>query len=151
MAKSQETFGKKEKEKNRIKKRQEKKEKMQHRKANSKKGKTLDEMMAYIDENGNISSTPPDPKKKKIYNPEDMQIGVPKQSERVQGEVIRTGVVSFFNDAKGFGFIKDTRTQESVFVHVNQLSEPIRENDKVTFEVEMGHKGPTATKVKKGN
>src|SRR4051812_39479022 len=61
MGKSGETFGKKEKEKKRLKDRQEKQEKMEHRKANAKKGKSLDEMMAYMDENGNLSSTPPDP------------------------------------------------------------------------------------------
>jgi len=58
MAKSQETFGKKEKEKKRKKQQQEKREKMEERKANAKKGKSLDEMMAYVDENGNISATP---------------------------------------------------------------------------------------------
>jgi cold shock CspA family protein len=65
-------------------------------------------------------------------------------------DLIRTGVVTFFNDAKGFGFIKDLVSQESVFIHVNQLQEPIKENDKVTFEVEMGPKGPSAINVKKG-
>jgi cold shock CspA family protein len=149
MGKSQETFGKKEKEKKKLKERKEKAEKMQERKANAKKGKSLDEMMAYIDENGNISATPPDPRKKKIFQQEDMQIGVPKPEEREQRDVIRTGVVTFFNDAKGFGFIKDIQTQESAFIHVNQLSEPIKENDKVSFEVEMGHKGPNAINVKK--
>jgi cold shock CspA family protein len=58
-------------------------------------------------------------------------------------------VVTFFNDAKGFGFIKDLQTQESVFIHVNQLSERIAENDKVSFEVQMGHKGANAINVKK--
>ena len=66
MAKSKETFNKKEKEKKRLKERQEKKERMEYRKANATKGKSLDDMMAYIDENGNISSTPPDPKKKRV-------------------------------------------------------------------------------------
>ena len=79
MGKSQETFSKKEKEKNRLKKRQDKAEKMEERKANAKKGKTLEEMMAYIDENGNISSTPPDPRKKKIFKQEEIQVGVPIQ------------------------------------------------------------------------
>jgi len=65
MAKSKETFGKKEKEKKRLKERQEKHEKMEERKANARKGKSLEDMMAYIDEDGNISSTPPDPKKEK--------------------------------------------------------------------------------------
>ena len=59
MAKSQETFSKKEKGKQKIKQRQEKLEKMNERKANAKKGKSLEEMMAYVDENGNLTSTPP--------------------------------------------------------------------------------------------
>jgi len=151
MGKSQETFSKKEKEKKRLKQRQEKEEKMEDRKANAKKGKSLDEMMAYIDENGNISSTPPDPRKKKTFKQEDMQIGVPKQEAGLEEDAIRTGVVSFFNDAKGFGFIKDLKSQESIFVHINQLQEPIKENDKVIFEVEMGPKGLNAVNVKKGS
>ncbi|MBX2942574.1 MAG: cold shock domain-containing protein [Cyclobacteriaceae bacterium] len=61
---------------------------------------------------------------------------------------MRKGSVTFFNDAKGYGFIKDTESQESVFVHVNALTEPIQEKDKVTFEVEMGQKGPSAINVK---
>ena len=149
MAKSQETFGKKEKQKKKLKQRQDKAEKMEERKANAKKGKSLDEMMAYLDENGNLSSTPPDPKKKKIFKQEDMQIGVPKHVPGEDSDPIRTGVVTFFNDAKGFGFIKDIVTQESVFIHANQLSDPIKEHDKVTFEVEMGPRGASATNVKK--
>ena len=66
MAKSQETFGKKEKEKKRKKQQQEKREKMEERKANAKKGKSLDEMMAYVDdENGARIATPPDPGRRK--------------------------------------------------------------------------------------
>jgi len=149
MAKSQETFGKKEKQKKKLKDRQEKKEKMEERKNNVKKGKTLDEMMAYIDENGNISSAPPDPRRKKIFNSKDMEISVPRQEAREQVDPIRTGIVTFFNQDKGFGFIKDMQTQESVFIHVNQLSEAVKENDKLSFEVEMGHKGPSAINVKK--
>ena len=150
MGKSQETFAKKEKEKKKLKQRQDKQEKMEERKANGKKGKSLDEMMAYIDENGNISSTPPDPRKKKVFKQEDVIIGVPKQEPVSEADLIRTGVVTFFNDAKGFGFIKDLVTQESVFVHVNQLQEQIKESDKVIFEVEMGPKGASAVNVKKG-
>jgi cold shock CspA family protein len=149
MAKSGGTFNKKEKEKKKAKQRQEKAEKMEERKAKAKKGKSLDEMMAYIDENGNISSTPPDPNKKKVYNQEDIQIGVPQQADREPVDVVRMGVVTFFNESKGFGFINDLQTQERVFIHVNQLSEPVKETDKVSFEVEMGPKGPSAINVKK--
>jgi cold shock CspA family protein len=146
MSKSQETFNKKEREKKRQKKQQEKQEKMRERKSNKEKGKSLDDMMAYLDENGNLTSQPPDPKKKKIFRQEDMQISIPKQGER-QPDEKRTGVVSFFNDQKGFGFINDTTTHERIFVHVNELSISIKENDKVTFEVQMSPKGPVALNV----
>ena len=151
MAKSQETFGKKEKQKKRLKKRQDKIEKMEERKANAKKGKTLDEMMAYIDENGNLSSTPPDARKMKVFNADDMVIGVPKQEDRPEEDRVRSGVVTFFNQDKGFGFIKDLITQESVFIHANQLSSPVKEHDKLTFEVEMGPRGANAINVKKAS
>jgi cold shock CspA family protein len=78
---------------------------------------------------------------------EDIQIGVPKRVDVVQ-DTVRKGIVTFFNDSKGYGFIKDSETQESIFVHANGLLDPIKDNNKVTFEVEMGHKGPNAVKVK---
>jgi cold shock CspA family protein len=61
---------------------------------------------------------------------------------------IRKGVVTFFNESKGFGFIRDSETKEDVFVHVNNVLEAIKENNLVSFEVEMGPKGPTAVQVK---
>jgi cold shock CspA family protein len=145
MSKSQETFNKKEREKKRQKKQQDKQEKMQDRK-NNKEKKSLDDMMAYLDENGNLTNTPPDPKKKKIFRQEEMLISVPRMEERAPNEK-RTGVVSFFNDHKGFGFINDTVTKERIFVHVNELTIPIKENDRVTFEVQNSPKGPVALNV----
>ena len=59
------------------------------------------------------------------------------------------GVVKFFNDTKGFGFIKDEETQKEYFVHASGLIDKIRENDIVTFELEEGKKGLNAVKVKK--
>lgn len=146
MSKSQETFNKKEREKKRQKKQQDKLEKMQERKNNKEKGKSLDDMIAYLDENGNLTSVPPDPRKKKVFRQEEMQISIPKQEERPANEK-RTGVVSFFNDHKGFGFINDTVTKERIFVHVNELSIAIKENDRVTFEVQNSPKGPVALNV----
>jgi cold shock CspA family protein len=146
MAKSQESWNKKETEKKRAKKKKDKEQKKEDRRANNKEGKSFDDMIAYVDENGNISSTPPDPKKKIIVNEEDIQLGIPKH---VDAPVkIRRGAVSFFNDSKGYGFIKDLDSQESIFVHVNALSEPIKEKDKVSFDVEMGPKGLNAINVK---
>lgn len=149
MARSQETYSKKENEKKRIKKKQDKQEKREERKANAVKGKSLDDMMAYIDEDGNLSSTPPDPRRKKIVKSEDMQISTPRQTATDPADLIRTGIVTHFNDSKGYGFIKDSQTQESIFVHINALDGPLKETDKVTFEVEMGQKGPNAVRVKK--
>jgi cold shock CspA family protein len=148
LARSTETFSKKEKEKARLKKSKDKKEKAQERKANAGKGKSLEDMMAYIDEHGNITSTPPDPSKKIKINAEDIRIGVAKQEDLPQ-DTVRSGVVSFFNESKGYGFIKDMQTGESIFVHANALTEPIKENNMVTFETEQGQKGLSAIKVKK--
>jgi cold shock CspA family protein len=151
MGKSQASFGKKENEKKRQKKKQDKEERKEERQAAAKSGQSLDEMLAYVDEDGNISSTPPDPtRKKKEIKLEDVRIGALKQEDQEQDDPIRKGTVTFFNDSKGYGFIKDQQTQESVFVHANSLGGiTIKENDKVTFEVEMGQKGPSATNVKK--
>ena len=106
-------------------------------------------MMAYVDENGQIVDTPPDPTvKKKEIKAENIQIGVPKREDLPELDPIRTGVVTFFNDDKGYGFIKDSETSESLFVHINNCDCELKENNKVNFEVEMGMKGPTAVRVK---
>ncbi len=144
-----ETWNKKEREKKKQQSKKEKAERKQERKDNAKDGKSLDDMIAYMDENGHLTSTPPDPSKKRDIKLEDIQIGVPKQLPVNPEDLIRTGIVTFFNDAKGYGFIKDLETQESVFVHINSLSEPIKENNKVSFEVQMGPKGANAVNVKK--
>lgn len=146
MGKSQETFTKREREKKQAKKAQEKREKMHERKQNKKEGKSMDDMMAYLDENGNISSTPPDPRKKRVFIQEDIQVSVPKQEQRQQA-AIRTGTVTYYNMAKGFGFINDDETKERVFLHNSQLSGPIMENDRVQFETENSIKGPSAVNI----
>lgn len=147
MAKSQETYNKKEKEKKRLKKRLEKQQKKEARRENSETT-GFDDMIAYVDENGNIVDTPPDLTKKKKIDVESIQIGVPKRTE--EDEITeRFGRVEFFNESKGFGFIKENETNEKFFVHVNGLLEEIVENDKVTFELEQGLKGLNAVRVKK--
>jgi cold shock CspA family protein len=148
MGKSQETFSKKEKEEKKLKKRQDKEQKKEERKSTSSKGKGIDEMLAYVDDNGNITDTPPDPKKKKIVKQEDIQIGISRQEDPDPADLIRKGTITFFNTSKGYGFIKDHETQESIFVHQNSLSGPAKENDHVTFEVEKGLKGLNAVNVK---
>ena len=147
MGRSQETFNKKEVRNKKEKKRKEKEARKIAKKDIEKKG-SLDDMIAYVDEDGNITDTPPDPtKKKKEIKKENIQIFTPKQ-ENIELDPIRKGIVTFFNDSKGYGFIKDTETQESLFVHINNTIDEIKDNNAVTFEVEMGPKGPTAVRVK---
>lgn len=153
MAKSQETYNKKEKEKKRLKKRQDKLKRQEERnaaaEANAEAGISgFDSMIAYVDENGNITDTPPDLTKKKKVNAKSIEIGVPRR-EKEEVDAVRKGRVEFFNDSKGFGFIKEHDTHEKYFVHVNGLLEEIRENDMVTFELERGMKGMNAVRVKK--
>ncbi len=61
---------------------------------------------------------------------------------------MKEGIVKFFNDSKGYGFIKDTETEEEYFVHVSGVVDEIRENDKVTFDLQEGKKGLNAVNVK---
>lgn len=68
--------------------------------------------------------------------------------EEHKTNTMNKGTVKFFNEAKGFGFIKAENGQE-VFVHATGLIEPVRENDEVTFEIQMGKKGENAVNVKK--
>ena len=143
-----ETWNKKERIKKKQQQKKEKAEKKQERKDNSRDGNNLESMIAYLDENGNLSSQPPDPRKKITVRAEDIEIGVPKHEPANPDDLIRKGTVTFFNDAKGYGFIKDAETNESVFVHINSLQEEVKEHNKVTFEVEMGPKGANAVNVK---
>lgn len=145
MGRSQETFGKKEREKKRAKKKKEKEEKRLARKEEGKS--SFDDMLAYVDENGQIVDSPPDPTvKKEEVKAEDIVLGIPQKDDS-DYDPVRKGMVSFFNDEKGYGFIKDTESNESVFVHINNVLEEIKEGNKVTFEVENGLKGPAAVKV----
>lgn len=59
---------------------------------------------------------------------------------------MKQGTVKFFNEAKGFGFIK-AENGEEIFVHATGLKEEIRENDEVVFEIEQGKKGLNAVNV----
>ncbi len=147
MGRSQESFNKKEVRNKKEKKRKEKEKKRLARKEHEKKS-SLDDMIAYVDENGMITSTPPDPEKKKDVKLEDIEISIPTRDDSQISDPVRKGIVTFFNESKGFGFIKDMETQQSVFVHVNNVHEEIREGNVVNFEIEMGPKGPAATHVK---
>lgn len=150
MAKSQQSFGKKEREKKRLKKKQDKLKLKEERKATSGKGTgNWEDMIAYVDEFGNLTDTPPDPtlKKKKI-DASSIVLGIPKKVD-VYVDPIKKGKIDFFNDSKGFGFIRELDTQEKYFVHINGMIDQFIEGDKCTFELEQGMKGLNAVRVKK--
>jgi cold shock CspA family protein len=147
MGKAHETSSKKEVRIKKEKKRQEKEKK----RLNRKDGKVVngyDDMIAYVDEFGNLTDTPPDMSQKKIINLEDIETSVRRTVASESSNSGRKGIVTFFNDSKGFGFIKDSTTHEDFFVHINGLIEAIKENNKVTFEIVKGPKGMNAVNVK---
>ena len=147
MAKSQQTYNKSEKEKKRLKKREEKRKKMEARKLDKEEGINRNNEFVYVDHNGQLTDTPPDPSLKVEVELESIVLGVPKKEEGEAEDPIRKGKVSFFDSSKGFGFIIDADNQEKYFTHVSGLIDQIAENDKVTFELEKGLKGMNAVKV----
>ncbi|HEY0432911.1 MAG TPA: cold shock domain-containing protein [Chitinophagaceae bacterium] len=148
MAKSKETFNKREKEKQRQRARQEKHEKMLNRKSNASKGNGLDGMMAYVDEFGNISDTPPDPSKRKVVNAEDIQLSVTGRNQD-DPDAAMAGTVSYFNTEKGYGFITDSFRGERLFFHVSNVQGTIDVGDKVSYETERTPKGMNAINIAK--
>jgi len=146
MGRSQETSNKKEVKNKKDKKRKDKEKKRLIKKENGKS--SYADMIAYVDEYGKLSSTPPDPNKKIEIEAENIETGAKKNIPSAKASYIRKGVVTFFNDSKGFGFIRDMENKQSVFVHANNLQEPIKENNIVTFEIGKGPKGMTALNVR---
>ncbi len=143
MAKSM-TVGKRENEKKRLAKREEKQKKKESRKLSGTS--SFDDMIAYVDENGMITSTPPvDNSRKEEINPEKIIIATPKKED--EEPVILRGRVEFFNEARGFGFIKNLSGVEKYFFHVNNVVSKIAENDIVTFDLERGQKGMNAVNI----
>jgi cold shock CspA family protein len=146
MGRSQETFNKREVRNKKEKKRKDKEKKRLAKKDNEKSG--LDGMIAYVDENGMISSTPPDPSKKEEIELEDIETSIPKSDPSEKNDPIKKGTVSYYNDSKGFGFIKDSKTRQDVFFHANNAFDTVKEGNLVTFEMGSGPKGPVALNVK---
>ena len=151
MAKSQQSFAKKEKEKKRRKKKQEKMERRMQRKAEREQEgkKSFEDMLAYVDANGHLTDTPPDPNEMPEFKLEDISLDASFR-EAAPDDGTRQGKVKFFNEDKGYGFIVDKKNHNSIFVHANDL-EPglkLRQNEHVTFEIEPGNKGVKAVNVR---
>ena len=142
MAKSN-SFNKRELEKKKEQKRKEKQQRKEERKAGGVS--SLDDMIAYVDENGVITSTPPDPTKKQEVDLENISISTPKKE--ATEEIILKGRVEHFNVDKGYGFIKNLSGIEKYFFHVSNAPASIAEGNMVTFELERGERGINAVKI----
>jgi len=139
------SFFKKENAKKKAKKKQDKTLRREERKINNNKGQTLESMFAYVDENGILTSTPPDKKDKKDIGLENILLGarpIPVES------TINTGVITFFSE-KGYGFVTDDRTKGNIFFHNNDVLQPVKLRDKVTFEKKKTPRGDNAINLKK--
>ncbi len=142
MAGSQ-SFGKRENEKKKQAKRLEK----QKRKEERQSGGTSspDEMIAWVDEMGNIVDTPPEQRAKAEVKLEDVAIATPKKEE-TEPEPLK-GRVEYFNADKGYGFIKDLASTEKYFFHISAAPAGIAEGNIVTFELERGTRGLNAVGI----
>lgn len=142
MAKSN-SFNKREVEKRKQEKRKEKRQRKEERK--NAPTHSFEDMIAYIDEEGRITDTPPESKKENI-NLDDIEISIPKRSEEEETQAL-TGRVDFYNESKGFGFIKDKTGKNSYFFHKSNAYPDIKENDAVSFKLERGAKGLNAIEI----
>src|SRR5690554_5496017 len=108
MGRSQESFSKREKEKKKAKKKKDKLAKREQRSEDSVQGGGLDDMIAYVDQFGNLTDTPPDASiVREEIEAEDIVIGIPKKEDAGDPKV-NMGVVSFYDSSKGFGFINES-------------------------------------------
>ena len=138
-------MNKKELEKKKQSKKQEKQKRKDIRKSTSG-SKSFEDMIAYVDENGMIADTPPDPtRKKEKIEAESIAISTPKKEDIEYTPL--NGRVEYFNTEKGYGFIKDARSSEKYFFHINNAPASIAEGNLVTFDLERGKIGMNAMNI----
>jgi cold shock CspA family protein len=146
MAKSA-SFNKRDNEKKKLSKRLEKQQRKEERNSTSKGG-SLEDMLAYVDENGVITTTPPDTgKKKEEIDAESIAISTPKRGE-IEEEAAHEGRVEYFNSSKGYGFIKDRGNTDKYFFHKSNAPQDIGEGDTVFFDLEQGNRGINAINIR---
>ncbi|MEN4759887.1 MULTISPECIES: cold shock domain-containing protein [unclassified Chryseobacterium] len=138
------SFSKKENFKKKQQKQKEKAQKREERKSSNNKGKSLDDMIMYVDANGQLTSTPPDNAEREEIDINNIQLGAAPIEEE---EVRKTGIITFFSE-KGYGFITEDRSKENIFFHSNNCTEPVKKGNKVSYEKEKSPKGFSAIDIK---
>ncbi|MEH6305703.1 cold shock domain-containing protein [Olivibacter sp. CPCC 100613] len=143
MGRSQETFRKKENIKKREQKKKDKELRKENRNSQSDKGKSLEDMLAYVDENGNLTTEKPSELKKQKINVEEIQISTPKM---VEEDDVHKGKVAYYNDERGWGFINN-EFGERVFFLITEAPASIKVDDVVNFRTRKGPKGLQAYEI----
>lgn len=139
------SFNKKEIEKN---KKQKKKEKLQKKEERKLQGtSSFEDMIAYVDANGMIVDEPPVITKKDEIAIEDIEVSIPRK-EVVEEVGEPTGRVDFYDESRGFGFIKERDSVNKFFFHKSNAEPGIQEDHMVTYRLERGPKGMNAVDVK---
>lgn len=142
MAKSN-SFSKREIEKN---KQQRRKEKRQRREARRNLPKdTFEDMIAYVDVNGRLTDTPPEEQEVVEIELADIEVSTPPKEDR--NDQYLKGRIEFFNEEKGYGFIKHVDSVNKYFFHISNAPENIAKGNKVIFELEHGRRGLNAHNV----
>ena len=145
-----ETWNKREREQKKRNAKKQKEEKKLERKENTGKGKSLDDMIAYVDEFGNLTDTPPD-RSVKVDTDNIPPVVANSNALNPPESNIRTGIITFFDPSKGYGFINDSQSKESIFVHMNSALVELKENLKVAFEIQKGPRGLAAVNVQQAS
>lgn len=136
------TTGKRDREKLKEQKRKEKQQRKEERQGSGTS--SFEDMIAYVDENGVLHSTPPDKPREEI-DASEISISVPRQ-EDIEVEPLK-GRIEYFNDSKGYGFVKDSDSGEKYFFHISAAPANIAERDMVTYELERGTRGMNAVRI----
>ena len=128
------------------KKVQKKKDKLRRKEERQKNGpNSFDDMIAYVDENGNLCDTPPSLDNIEEVDADSIEVSVRKQEDT--RDEPKEGYVDFFNADKGFGFIQQKDSNLQFFFHISNAPSDIKMGDRVTFDLERGEKGMNAVNI----
>lgn len=137
------SFSKKENFKKKLQKQKEKNLRREERKSNNDKGKSIDDMIMYVDAYGQLTKTPPDATANIEIDIDDIRLGAaPIEVE----DVVKKGFVTFLSE-KGYGFITQDGSAENIFFHNNNCVQPLKKGNKVSFEKERSEKGFSAINI----
>lgn len=134
------SFSKKEGNKKKAKKKQDKVLRREDRKVNNNKGKSLEDMIIYVDKNGNFTSIPPH-----LQVEEDL---ISRNINSNETSEIHSGIINFLHE-KGYGFITEDKTRDSIFFNYDLNSFPFKKNDRVSYIKESSQKGFKAIQITK--